>query len=176
MPVPYTATQLKARFETGDVPTQQDFADLIDTVFHMSQQALDQADAAVALAEKAAAVYALYSIDYPGGDGAMAYTVRRQVGCTVTMGTSRALATVSSANSHWLVTATITITPDEDFADDDTTVLHNPSHNENATGSTNYAVDAAGITRAIGSIVIVQKFLFVRSTAASRLLNTAVMP
>ncbi len=38
MPVPYSAVNLKARFETGDIPTQQDFADLIDTMFALFQQ------------------------------------------------------------------------------------------------------------------------------------------
>jgi hypothetical protein len=34
MPIPYDATNLKSRFQTGDKPTQQDYADLIDTMFH----------------------------------------------------------------------------------------------------------------------------------------------
>lgn len=47
MPIP-TRETIKAYFETGDVPTQVQFAALIDAVYDLSQQANDNADAAVA--------------------------------------------------------------------------------------------------------------------------------
>ncbi len=55
MPVPYSQNNLKGRFQTGDTPTQQDFADLIDTLFYLNQVALDTSAAAVASAAAALA-------------------------------------------------------------------------------------------------------------------------
>lgn len=177
MPVPFTATQIKAWFETGDVPTQQQFADFVDTIFHMVQQAQDQADAAVALAEQAAQCYGLVTLSYPGADGAMAYTVERASACAIAITTARAFATVTTSNDHWLVTATITLTPDVDFVDDDTTVMLTPSMNEDVNGNNSVAkAQPATITRAIGSIIIEQKFLFPRTGASNRKLNLLVMP
>lgn len=44
-----TAAELKAYFETGDVPTQQQFVDLIDTIFSMATSGLPLIYAAVLL-------------------------------------------------------------------------------------------------------------------------------
>lgn len=46
MPVPFDATTMKSWFETGDKPTQQQFADVIDTFMAKFQEAIDAAEAA----------------------------------------------------------------------------------------------------------------------------------
>ncbi len=176
MPVPYTAAELKARFETGDTPTQQDFADLIDTVFHMAQQAQDQADAAVALAEKASKCYGLATVTYPGGDGAMTYTVNRATGCTFAIATARALESLGGTSNYWKVTVTLTITPTEDFADDDYTVLTSPAINENHVSSNTDAHTVPTVVRTVASCVVTFVLLFPRTGASSRSINALIMP
>lgn len=85
MPIPFTASQIKAWLETGDHPTQQQFADWVDTLFYMNQQALDLATAADAAAAAAVAAVAarpgpkvLVALKNVAGT----WTVAKQFGCT----------------------------------------------------------------------------------------------
>lgn len=50
MPIPQDQTVLKSYFETGKVPTQAQFAEWIDTMFALFQQAQTTANNAVAIA------------------------------------------------------------------------------------------------------------------------------
>jgi hypothetical protein len=63
MPIPETQTNLKSFFETGDLPTQAQFAELIDTMFYLYNDAKDSADAATAVA--AAAVASAEAVSAP---------------------------------------------------------------------------------------------------------------
>lgn len=54
MPIP-TRAELKAFFETGDQPTQAQFAELIDAIYDLVQGAQDTADAAETAAAAAVA-------------------------------------------------------------------------------------------------------------------------
>lgn len=113
MPIP-TRAELKAYFETGDHPTQAQFAALIDAMFDLFQEAIDQADAAVADAAAAVAytearsprAYAHFKYTTVGTDR---WTVDSAVGCTIVL---------SGTYSH-----TATITFDEDIGDDKYTIL-----------------------------------------------------
>ena len=53
MPIPESAAVLKSYFQTGDKPTQAQFADWIDTMFSIVQTATDAAEAAAAAAAAA---------------------------------------------------------------------------------------------------------------------------
>lgn len=53
MPIPQTQVNLRSYFETGDVPTQAQFAEFIDTMFYLYQQSQNTANAAVAAAAAA---------------------------------------------------------------------------------------------------------------------------
>jgi len=53
MPIPQDQTVLKSYFETGDTPTQAQFAELIDTLFSLFQTAQTTAAAAVTTANAA---------------------------------------------------------------------------------------------------------------------------
>ena len=85
--VPQTQSNLLSYFQTGDTPTQDQFEELIRTMFHMYQQAVTAAEEAAA---SAAAAEELVSdeptpvasgrIDYDGPDNAS-----ELVGCTVAM-------------------------------------------------------------------------------------------
>jgi hypothetical protein len=59
-----TSTQLKSAFQTGDVPSQQDFSDLIDTMESQDATALDTAQSAVDSATAAVAVVAGITFNY----------------------------------------------------------------------------------------------------------------
>lgn len=86
MPIPFTASQIKAWFETADLPTQQQFADFVDTLFFMNQQAEDNATAAVATANAAAAAMPLFGVVEWGVSIAVPpyiFTDLRSVGCSV---------------------------------------------------------------------------------------------
>lgn len=48
MPIPESAATLKSYFQTGDKPTQAQFADFIDTMYALFQEAIDTAEAAEA--------------------------------------------------------------------------------------------------------------------------------
>lgn len=57
MPIPQDQAVLKSYFNTGDKPTEAQFAELIDTMFALYQDAKDTANGAVALIAAAAARY-----------------------------------------------------------------------------------------------------------------------
>jgi hypothetical protein len=62
MPIPQDQTVLKSYFETGDTPTQAQFAELIDTMFALVQAAQNTANAAQATANSLAASGALAKV------------------------------------------------------------------------------------------------------------------
>lgn len=69
MPIP-TRETLKAYFETADVPTEAQFAALIDAIYDLAQSAQDTADAAEALVEnystRVGSIYGAVTITYAG--------------------------------------------------------------------------------------------------------------
>jgi hypothetical protein len=84
MPVPFTAAQMKAWLETGDFPTQQQLADIIDTMVHQNQQALDIAQAAQDLmADLVARVGTIYGAVLLTNTGSVAATEIHLHGCTI---------------------------------------------------------------------------------------------
>ena len=86
MPIP-TRAELKAYFETGDHPTQAQFAALIDAIYDLAQQNSDDAAAAVASADAAVATVAaktpkaVAKVRYHSAQ----WVVDLQVGCTVAL-------------------------------------------------------------------------------------------
>ena len=100
MPIPSRAT-LKALFQNGDRPDEDDFATLIDAIFDSIQVASNDAAAAVVTADAASALvtarapraYVHFKYTTSGTDR---WTVDNSVGCTIVL---------SSTRSH---TATIT--------------------------------------------------------------------
>lgn len=160
MPVPFTATQIKAWFETADVPTQQQFADFVDTLFHMVQQANDTADAAKALAANTAKCWGLLTITYPGPS--VAVTVERVEGCTVATSTAFISTAGTSGSYLWTYRTTVTLTPLTAFADVDVAVVANPL--------------AKVTTRATGSLVFTFDTVFQQGVTASQQFNFLVMP
>lgn len=72
MPIPESQATLKSFFETGDKPTQAQFAELIDTMFYLYQAAQTAANAAVVTANAAMAAtgLAMFSAPAVGGLGA----------------------------------------------------------------------------------------------------------
>jgi hypothetical protein len=116
MPSIPTRAELKAYFETGDHPTQAQFAALIDAIYDLVQGATDVADAAAADAaaavayteERAPRAYAHFKYTTTGTDR---WTVDSAVGCTIVL---------SGAYSH-----TATITFDTAIGDDKYTILWN---------------------------------------------------
>lgn len=90
MPVPFTATQIKGWLETADQPTQQQFADWVDTMFHQDQQAFDTAQDALDLVEATlplclGALRVEISNAYLIGSGAHTETKFREQDCTFTI-------------------------------------------------------------------------------------------
>jgi hypothetical protein len=66
MPIPETQATLKSFFETGDKPTQAQFAELIDTMFALYQLTQTAANAAVATANLALAAAGVTLVSAPG--------------------------------------------------------------------------------------------------------------
>lgn len=66
--IPQSEVILRSHFETGDKPTQDQFAEFIGTMFYLAQRAQDTADAALAVAAlaRARAPLVLVSATYPG--------------------------------------------------------------------------------------------------------------
>lgn len=150
MPVPFTAAQIKAWFETADVPTQQQFADFVDTMFHMVQQANDTADAAVALAELASQCFGLVTFTYNHSSGStLNLTVNRVQDCAFA-----ASAVFSTVGSYRKVAATLTITPTANFTDTNYAALLSF---EGVAGDNE---SPPTLTRNVGSLVIYKEFLF----------------
>jgi len=143
MPIP-TREELKAYLETGDTPTQSQFGEIIDAIYDLAQAAQDTADAAVAtvatLQAKAARCYGVVEINTvsttPG------YTVIKVTDCTVVV------AQVFSAGFRYNVT--VTITPDDDFDDDDFVFLPFLEQ-EKVTALTTHGMT---ITRAVNEVVL----------------------
>lgn len=123
--MPLTRAALKALFETGDVPSQANYADLIDTFFDIVQEANDAAAAAAADAADALAIVEaraarcfglLKAVDVGLGND---YAVDNVVGATIVLsGTDK---------------RTVTVTFDEDLGDTKYTVL---TSNENVGAPT----------------------------------------
>jgi hypothetical protein len=110
MPVPYSQANLKARFETGDIPTQQDYADLIDTFFSLFQTAEDDAAAALVAANAAAAGLAAWSGSFTTATVTFTETMNRNIASVtptiVGVGVAWDLRfnfTVAFANANYLV-------------------------------------------------------------------------
>ena len=164
MPVPFTATQIKAWFETADVPTQQQFADLVDTMFHMVQQANDTADAAVALAELASQCFGLVTFTYVTGS-VVSYTVNRVEGCSVAVS-----YTGSNVSTYRQIALTITITPTDNFADTDYVALLS------FEGNSVVAEKEHTITRNLGSLVIYKELAFNSLGTQTRKLSFDIKP
>ena len=113
MPIP-TREELKAYLETGDTPTESQFHEIIDAIYDLAQSSQDTADEALAivtdLIPKVARCFGLIQFNQ-GNPGT--YTVLKDIGCSVA-----ATITIYGAGvEHYNIT--VTITPDEDFDDDD---------------------------------------------------------
>ncbi|NJM13078.1 MAG: hypothetical protein HC889_15525 [Synechococcaceae cyanobacterium SM1_2_3] len=131
MPVPFTATQIKAWFETADLPTQQQFADLVDTMFYMIQQANDTAAAAVATADAAAASVStcegFFRVDFANSTGtnptAATVTEFREHGCTFAVTNLGWTTTVANSGdlSEGYLRFQVDVTFDSAMADTDYT-------------------------------------------------------
>lgn len=108
MPIP-TRETLKAFLETGDVPTQAQFGQIIDAMYDMAQQAQDTADAAEAAVAAAlplvAKVYGAFTLTT--GLGAAVTPIHLE-GCSIGLAYFFA-----SLNTH----CTVTITFDAAFPD-----------------------------------------------------------
>lgn len=98
MPIP-TRAALKALFQTGDHPSEADFATLVDAIYDLSVEASDAAAAAVVTANSAAAFIAGRTpkawarIKSTGGGN---WTLVYQVGCLVVLtGTKGSIVTVT---------------------------------------------------------------------------------
>lgn len=100
MPIP-TRAELKAYFETGDHPTEAQFAALVDAIYDLVQGATDVADAAAAdaadavalVAARAPRAYAHFKYTTSGTDR---WTVDNFVGCSIVLsGTFSRTATIT---------------------------------------------------------------------------------
>ncbi len=116
MPVPFTAAQMKAWLETGDFPTQQQFADIIDTMMHLNQQALDLAQDAVDTVTSSVPLCSGLVKIFRGGPP-ISLTVVKQIRCAITLNGVGAL--ISSAGGEEVWEADITVTPTTNLPDTD---------------------------------------------------------
>src|SRR5262245_10897486 len=122
MPVPLTWNQIKALTEVGDSPNNADRADVWDSIAYYIQQANDKADAAVAtvaaLQGKVARCFGLVELQFTNLTGPVyGTTTTKAAGC----GIASALTFVANGSGWALFNAVVTITPDDDFPDDDFT-------------------------------------------------------
>jgi hypothetical protein len=104
MPIP-TRADCKARFQTGDQPTEADFATyIIDPMYDLAQESIDASTAAVAAAARAPVAFGLVKlrVTTPGGTSnsvADAPVIHRESGCTITVPTP---ASVGGSNPRTL--------------------------------------------------------------------------
>jgi len=81
MPIPQDEVTLLSYFETGDKPTQAQYAELIQTMFALVQEAFDEAAAATAVAEAAEerAPKALANATHPGAGTTYTLTYQHNI-------------------------------------------------------------------------------------------------
>lgn len=154
MPIP-TREELKEYFETGDTPTQAQFAEFIDAVYDLAQQAQDAADAAAAaaaaVAGKTARCFGLVRVSNGGGGPGTATNLKNK-DCTV----STTVTSIGSGGFGWRYEVVMTITPDADFPDDDFTVLPLIEGDNNS----NLTVLGVSVTRAVDECVLTFQVVF----------------
>lgn len=152
MPIP-TRETLKAYFETADVPTQAQFAALIDAAFDLAQEANDKSDAAVATANAAAAnvarAFGLIRFYRTGSAGPASATLKAN-GCTI----AAAFTFTGSTGSYSIYTVDVTITPTVDFDDDDfviTPTIERAAQSYQVEGAPNVGML---VTRAVDEVTV----------------------
>lgn len=112
MAIPQSQTTLKSYFETGDVPTQAEFAELIDTMFALYQDAIDSADAAQAAADAAeaaalaGAAKAIVSATYNAGWTIIGNDLNVD-SITIVGGSVRVTFTEAFADANYVVVASV---------------------------------------------------------------------
>jgi hypothetical protein len=115
MPIP-TREAIKAYFETGDVPTEAQFAEFIDAVYDLAQESQDTATDAVNIATAAAArtpvAMGLVKIASGANAAPVAPVAHREVACTIGV-----VQNTPGGLYPRAVTATVTVTLDDANAD-----------------------------------------------------------
>lgn len=115
MPIP-TREDIKAYFQTGDHPTQAEFAAMIDAMYDMAQQSDAKAAAAVATANAAegrsARCFGLVKFVHTT-TAAPTPTTLKANNCTMTV----AFTLTGTSGAYRLYDTVVTIVPTTDFAD-----------------------------------------------------------